>query len=96
MKNIITLRFKTAPAEGREAIKDNRNECRSMGFLCYNYFTNLGIGKENHTLLFPNCPLADPLSLPGTLSTLLYQALSPLSLPSPLSTLFTKPQLGKA
>ena len=69
MKNIITLLFKTAPAEGKEAIKDNRNECRSMGFLC-NYFTNLGIGKENHTLLFPNCPLADPLSLPSPLSTL--------------------------
>jgi len=45
MKNFITSLFKTTPAEGRETIEDNRNECRSMGFFSY-YFTNLGIGKE--------------------------------------------------
>jgi len=73
MKNIITLLFKTAPAEGRETIEDNRNECRSMGFLC-NYFTNLGIGKENHTLLFTNSPLADPLFFTKPSLHSLYQA----------------------
>ncbi|MDP8226804.1 MAG: hypothetical protein P9L89_04085 [Candidatus Celaenobacter polaris] len=51
MKIFLTSLFKTTPAEGRENIEDNRNECRSMGFFSY-YFTNLGIGKENHTLLF--------------------------------------------